>query len=114
MNITPRANARVRDADQFGPFRKVLMDSPTVGAQTDSTHGDIPSHPNNAVGHLQRAARTGRPALIPGALEPRHPIHETHEPLLERAVPPGPTLNPGSPDDREKSPRDREAGGTPA
>jgi hypothetical protein len=87
------------------------MHSPTIDAEFESTQSDERSHPGNAVAHLQRAVRSGRPALIPGALEP---VHQSHQPVIERGCPCGPDLSPVRPEDRARRERDREAGGAGA
>lgn len=48
------------------------MDSRTFIVQPESTHTGDPLRHHNAVNYLQRVARSGRAALIPGALEPIH------------------------------------------
>jgi len=63
----------------------------------------------NAVAHLQFAVTTGRPALIPGALELRH---ESHEPGIEPQTPHGPVLTRPQPDPRPHE-REGEARATP-
>ena len=56
-----------------------------------------PASWQNAVAQLQRAVVTGRPALIPGALELRH---EPHEPRIEPQTPHGPVLTRPQPEPR--------------
>lgn len=48
------------------------MDSQTLIVQPESTQAGDLFRLHNAVGYLQGAARSGRAALIPGALEPIH------------------------------------------
>jgi len=68
-----------------------------------------PASWQNAVAHLQLAVTTGRPALIPGALELRH---ESHEPGVEPQTPHGPVLTRPRPEPRPQE-REGEARATP-
>jgi len=75
----------------------------------DSRSAPGPASWQNAVAHLQLAVTTGRPALIPGALELRH---ESHEPGIEPQTPHGPVLTRPRPEPRPQE-REGEARATP-
>lgn len=85
--------------------------SPTDG-QTVTTSSVAQSLAGDAVGHLQRAVRSGRPVLVPGGIEPRHPSREPS--VIAPEGPFGPDLSPVRPEDRARRERNQEAGGTPA
>jgi hypothetical protein len=87
------------------------MDSRTPIVQSESTQSGDSSRSHNAVDYLQSAARSGRAALIPGALEP---LHQDHQRIVPSDGPYGPDLSPVGPGDRARRERDREAGGIPA
>jgi hypothetical protein len=76
----------------------------------DSKDGLGPASWQNAVAQLQLAVMTGRPALIPGALE-RRP--ETLDTSIEPPNPHGPVLTPPQPAPRELPEREHETPATP-
>ena len=82
---------------------------PGTVTTADSKGGLGPASWQNAVARLQIAVVTGRPALIPGALEPRHEPHETS---IEPQTPHGPVLTRPQPEARPHE-RDDEARATP-
>ena len=80
-------------------------------AAADVTASWEPSNPRRAVDQLQYAARSGRPVMIPGALEP---TRESHPTMVEPRGPRGPNLTPGHPEDEAQAEREHDAGGKPA
>ena len=80
-------------------------------AVADVTASWEASNPRRAVDQLQYAARSGRPVMIPGALEPNR---ESHPTMIEPRGPRGPQLTPVHPEDGAQAERDHDAGGRPA
>ena len=85
------------------------MDSQTRSVLPEPTQTGDPLRPHNAVHYLQRVARDGRVALIPGALEP---IHQDHPRVMVYGSSGGVDLSLVG--QVEQPERDRDAGGVPA
>jgi hypothetical protein len=72
---------------------------------------DEEQRPESAIVRLQRGAQSGRPILIPGALEPLRPRTER---VVEPPGPPGPHLDPVVPSKGERKDREHEHEGVGA